>query len=185
MGVACSWILKSQSELHPKDQVGGKEGWAERTPGKARFQVLAEPETGDYSQKHPVGTGILALVSWTVLLPSPAQPRPTPKALPHPIHASGHSGQDLSDFFLPRVRVKGERRWLVQIFSYIFQQILHWLSCCFFFFFLRKSVKKHSRAVVLKRKFHVVKYKVPHKYDNHNNFYPDFNPSNIILTSEL
>ena len=59
------------------------------------------------------------------------------------------------------------------------------LTFLFFFFFLHKSVKKHSRAVVLKRKFHVVKYKVPHKYDNHNNFYPDFNPSNIILTSEL
>ena len=52
-------------------------------------------------------------------------------------------------------------------------------------FFLHKSVKKHSRAVVLKRKFHVVKYKVPHKYDHHNDLYPDFNPSNIILTSEL
>lgn len=146
MGVACSRILKSRFELHPKDQVGGKEGWAERTPGKARFQVLAEPETGNYSQKAP---------SWNrdpclgLLNRAPPQPSPAPplkSALPHPIHASGHSGQDLSDF---SAQSKSEGRMQMtcaNLFLHI--SIDFTLTFLLLFFFLHKSVKKHSRVVV-------------------------------------
>lgn len=37
----------------------------------------------------------------------------------------------------------------------------------------------------MKSKFHIEKSNIPYRYDYYNHFYPDFNPSNIILTLKL